>query len=251
LATALFLNSFWDGRLGQLPVESDSHDRYQICESQRMNDAREIHSAHPLFRVLRNGLLWHCTSPDEHLQIRVCGFIKPNKSPDGKYGRRPSACQALDGVSLFDFTSESEARVLDTPHKWQQFLGCAKPLTVILGLKKDRLLANLVSYPENRDITSQLECDGPIPWVEVCHRGQIPISAITCYLLVCAADYCRFKQLEILNEADLDQAATMCVAATRTRSEGQSNVQKINQSSEFKSLMEQVRRQAEKIRRQI
>src|SRR5208282_2398265 len=133
---------------------STARVRQQICGGQRMSDAREIHSAHPLFRELRNGLLWHCTSPEELLQIRTCGFIKPNERPDGKYGRLRSACQALDGVSLFDFTTESEARVLDTPHKWQQFLGCAKPLTVILGLKRDRLPGKLVPYPENRDITS-------------------------------------------------------------------------------------------------
>ena len=215
-----------------------------------MNDAREIHSTHPLFRELRNGLLWHCTSPEEYFQIRTCGFIKPNERPDGKYGRLRSACQALDGVSLFDFTTESEARVLDTPHKWQQFLGCAKPLTVILGLKRDRLPGKLVPYPENRDITSPFKCGGPIPWVEVCHCGQIPISAITCYLLVCAADYCRFKKLEILNEADLDHAVTVFAEVATMRSEEQSNVQKINQSPEFKAQMEQIRRQVEKIRRQ-
>jgi hypothetical protein len=122
-------NSFPEFILGwtiwQLVVESVHHDCHQICEGQLMNDAREIHSAHPLFRELRNGLLWHCTSPAEYLQIRTCGFIKPNSSTDGKYGRLPSACQALGGISLFDFTTESEARVLDTPDKWQQFLGCA------------------------------------------------------------------------------------------------------------------------------
>ena len=121
---------------------------------------------------------------------------------------------------------------------------------MILGLKRDRLLGKLIPYPENRDITNQLKCGGPIPWVEVCHCGQIPISTITCYLLVCAADYSRFKKLEILNEIDLGQATTVCAEAARLRSERQFNVQKINQSPEFKAQMEQVRRQAEKIRRQ-
>ena len=216
-----------------------------------MKDAREIYSTHPLFRELRNGLLWHCTSPTEYRQIRVSGFIKPNPSLDGKYGSLPSACQVLDGVSLFDFTTESEARVLDTPHKWQQFLGCAEPLTVILGLKRDQLPGRLLPYPENRDNTISLKCGGPIPWVEVCHRGQIPIAAITCYLLVCADDYRRFKKFEILNDADLDHAVTACAEVARTRRGEQFAVQKINQSPEFKAQMEQIRRQAEKTRRQI
>ena len=215
-----------------------------------MSDAGEIHSAHPLFRELRSGSLWHCTSPEEYFQIRTCGFIKPNERPDGKYGRLRSACQALDGVSLFDFTTESEARVLDTPHKWQQFLGCAEPLTVILGLKRDRLPGRLVPYPENRDVTSTLECGGPIPWVEVCHCGRIPISAITCYLLVCAADYRLFKKLETLNEPDLDNAANVCAKAARSPSGEGSNVQRINQSPKFKAQMDQISRQVEKMTRQ-
>jgi hypothetical protein len=216
-----------------------------------MKNAMEIHSAHSLFRELRNGLLWHCTSPEVYFKkIRTCGFIKPNNDPNGTYGRSPSACQAIDGVSLFDFTSESETQILGALDKWQQFLGCAKPLTIILGLKRDQLLRNLVPYPENRDRTSKLECSGPIPWVEVCHCGQIPISAITCHLLVCAGDYCRFKKLETLNEADVDHAVTVCSEAARTRSEGQFNVHKFNQSPEFKAQMEQMRHQVEKIRRQ-
>jgi len=215
-----------------------------------MNDTSEIHSEHPLFRELRNGLLWHCTSPEEYLQIQTCGFIKPNRNPVGTYGKQPSACQALDGVPLFDFTTESETRVLDTHHKWQQFLGCARPLTVILGLNRSRLLGRIVSYPELRDTTSSLKCSGPIPWVEVCHCGEIPISAIDCYLLVCAANYCRFKKLETLDEADLDPAIIGCAEEATTRSGELSDVQKINQLPEFKAQMEQIRRQVEKMRRQ-
>jgi len=107
--------------------------RHQIFGGQRMNDAREIHSAHRLFRELKKRLLWHCTSPKEYSEILTCGFIKPNTSPNGKYGILPSACQALDAVSLFDFKTQSEARVWESRDKWQQFIGCAKPLTVILA----------------------------------------------------------------------------------------------------------------------
>jgi len=235
----------WGGRTGQKAFELVHHDCHQICGDQRMNNAREIHSAHPLFRELRNGLLWHCTSPEKFLQIRTCGFIKPNDKPNGTYDKRPAACQALSGVPLFDFTTKSEMQIFETQNIWQQFLRRTEPVTVILGLKQDRLPGRVVQYPELRDITRPLNCTDPIPWVEACHIGQIPISAIACYLLVCAADYSRFKKLESLNEADVDHAATVCSEAARTRSEGQFNVQKFNQSPEFKAQMEQMRRQVE------
>ena len=215
-----------------------------------MNDARKIYSGHPLFRELRNGLLWHCTSPEEYLQIRACGFIKPNNSLGGKYGRLRSACQALDGVSLFDFTTEPETLVLGTADKWQQFLGCAKPHTIILGLKRDNMLGKVVPYPKNRDITNSLNCSGPIPWVEVCHCGQIQISSIAFYLLVYAFDYNQFKKFEILNEADINHAVTEYTVVVRSQPKDQLHVQKCNQSPELKVKMEQARRQAEKIKRQ-
>lgn len=237
----LFLNSVWDGRLGHLAFESVHNGCHEICEDRRMNNAREIHSAHPLYRALRNGLLWHCTSPQEYLQIRTCGFIKPNPSPVGKYGRLPSACQALDGVSLFDFESQPETRVLESRDKWQQFLGCAEPLTIILGLNLDRLPGRVVRYPELRDITRPLNCTDPIPWVEVCHCGQIPIFAIARYLLVCAVDYCRFEKLENLGDTDLHQAEILYAKAAWGRNRKQLDVSKINQSAEFKAQMEQVR----------
>jgi hypothetical protein len=218
-----------------------------------MSDATDIHSAHPLFRELRCGLLWHCTSPEELFQIQACGFIKPNKSQIGKYGALRSACQALDGVSLFDFTTEPETRVLDTPFKWQQFLRCAKPLTVILGMEPCRLTGKLVRYPENRDITSSLKCSGPIPWVEVCHRGQISISSITRYLLVCAADLGQFRRFEVFNQTILTESLKICdeVAATQSRDRAPLfDVQKFNNSPEFKAKMEQIKRQIDKIKGQ-
>ncbi len=199
-----------------------------------MDDEREIRSAHPLFRELRNGLLWHCTSPKEYFEIRACGFIKPNEAPDGKYGRQPSACQALGGVSLFDFTAQSEAQILEPRDKWQQFLGCAEPLTLILGINRNRLCGRLVAYPEIRDITRPLKCTDPIPWVEVCHQGCIPVSAITSYLLVCAADYRVFKKLQTINKNRLNRTVSEYAAEAMKQSERRSNVQQINKSPQFR-----------------
>ena len=47
-----------------------------------------------------------------------------------------------------------------------------------------------------------LKCDGPIPWVEVCHCGRILISSVTRHLLVVATDFNQCKFFEILEEAN-------------------------------------------------
>ena len=184
--------------------------------------------------------------------MRTDGFITPNNAQAGKYGKLRSACQELDGVSLFDFTSESTERVLGEAAKWQQFLGCSRPLTVVVGLARHRLPEKLVAYPENRDITPK-ECSGPIPWVEVCHCGPMPISAIARHLLVCAADYRRFKTLEVFDESALAHAETEYAKAAQAGIEEQAKlfakVREVTQSPEFKAQMEQANRRVEEMRK--
>ena len=121
--------------------------------------------------------------------------MKPN---DGRVDRRGKnyACQQLRCVSLFDFTTQPEAKVLGEAIKWQQFLGDVGPITVLLGFEKKKLPGRLIPYPENKKGTT-----GPvIPWVEVCHHGPIPASAIVSHILVCGADYFRFRKFENLDE---------------------------------------------------
>ena len=66
-------------------------------------------------------------------------------------------------------------------------------------MKRDRLAGKLTAYPANKEGTT-----GPvIPWVEVCHCDNIPVSAITSYLLVCPVDYRRFKKGAALDQATL------------------------------------------------
>src|SRR5256885_7979807 len=91
----------------------------------------------PIFHELRNGLLWHCTSPEEFTQIRKDGLIRFNDCRDLKYGEY--ACHELGGVSLFDFTSETVQRVIESSNRWEQFLGCARPVTLMLGLDSSLL----------------------------------------------------------------------------------------------------------------
>jgi hypothetical protein len=134
--------------------------------------------------------------------MRTEGFIKPNDGRVQKWGPNPSACQQLGGISLFDFSTEPIEKVLGEANKWQQFLGCARPLTVVLGLERTRLTVRLMPYPENKEDTT-----GPvIPWVEVCASGDIPITAVKTHILVCSVDLGRFYVHQALSESTLSKA---------------------------------------------
>lgn len=165
----------------------------------QMNSSTEIEAGHPLFMELRNGLLWHRTSPEDFRRIQMDGAIKPNDGRINRWGQR-YACQQLGATSLFDFTTAPEADVLFQAIKWQQFLGDFDPVTVLLGLGRNKLPGRLIPYPQNKEGTT----GNVIPWVEVCHCGPIPLSAVTSYLLVCPVDYRRFEKLERVDENGLN-----------------------------------------------
>ncbi len=166
-----------------------------------MNERAEIHAGHPLWRELRNGLLWHRTSTNDYRKIQADKCIKPNDGRSNRWGTS-YACQELGAVSLFDFTTQPEEKVLDDAIKWQQFLGDVGPVTVLLGFLKEKLLSRLIPYPDNKRGTT----GAVIPWVEVCHCGLMPISGVVSYLLVCATDYRRFRKINSLDEQTLSLA---------------------------------------------
>jgi hypothetical protein len=66
----------------------------------------------------------------------------------------------------------------------------------LLGIERSKLPDKLIRYPESKQGTT----GNVIPWVEVCHCGPIPTSAIVSYLLVCPVDYRRFKKFGKLDE---------------------------------------------------
>src|SRR5262249_38197542 len=142
-----------------------------------MNSFTDMDAEHPLFKELRNGLLWHRTSPDDYRQIQIDGVIRPN---DGRINRwnQEYACQQLGAISLFDFTTAPEADVVWEAVKWHQFLGDFDPVTILLGMERHRLTGKLIPYPDNKEGTT----GNVIPCVEVCHCGPIPTSAVSSYL---------------------------------------------------------------------
>jgi hypothetical protein len=133
-----------------------------------------------------------------YAQIRSDGLVRPNDGRVDRWGKE-YACQQLGGVSLFDFTTQPEARVLGEAIKWQQFLGDSDPVTILLGLDREKLTGRLIPYPQNKEGTT----GNIIPWVEVCHCGPIPTSMVISYLLICPVDYARFRKVPILDEATL------------------------------------------------
>jgi hypothetical protein len=182
-----------------------------------MSISAEIEAGQPLFKELRNGMLWHSTSAEHYRRIRTDGLIKPNDGRIDRWGK-PYACQQLDAVSLFDFTTEPEDKVLGESFKWQQFLGDFDPVTVVLGIERSKLSGKLIPYPESKQGTT----GNVIPWVEVCHCGPIPTSAIVSYLLVCPVDYRQFKKTESLTEQMLSRVEAEfgpIVGAERERQE--------------------------------
>jgi hypothetical protein len=166
-----------------------------------MSSLTEIYAGHPLFRELRNGLLWHRTSPTDYRQIQVDGVIMPNNGRVKRWSAPPYACQQLGAISLFDFTTYPEEEVLEEAIRWQQFLGDFDPVTVLLGIEPSKVTGKLIPYPLNKERTTGYV----IRYVELCHCGPIPTTAVISYLLVCPIDYSRFMKLDTLDEATLSR----------------------------------------------
>ncbi len=210
-----------------------------------MSDEKEIKAGHPLLPILRNGLLWHRTSTKEYRQIRADGFIKPNDGRVNRWGGQ-YACQQLGGISLFDFTTHPEPLILGEAIKWQQFLGDAGPVTVILGVDKNRLQSRVIPYPANKEGTT----GNVIPWVEVCHCGPISVSAVVCYLLVCSFDYKQFSLHQELDEQTLiglESEYGRIVSIARERgakhiAQLNEKIRAVTESSEFKARMARAKR---------
>lgn len=164
----------------------------------------EISQSDQLFKILRTDLLWHCTSPDAYRSILRGGAILPAQGSKSRWGNRPYACQTLGAVCLFDFFAPAEEKVLKTINRWSQFIVSSSPVTVIVGVSPDRLPGRLVRHPENRDTTSD-DSSVPIPYVEVCHVGAIPVSAFETHLLVCSEHHRRFRVLLELTESVIEE----------------------------------------------
>ncbi len=170
-----------------------------------------------LLTELMKDTLWHCTSKSAFGQILADGVIQVNDGRVKKWGNRPHACQFLGAVCLFDFHTPTHQQVRDTIDRWQDFIFCSPPVTVVIGLTRYRLPGRLIRYPATRDLTS-LEATGcgivgPIPHVEVCHPGSIPTNMISHVILV--SHHQRFRVCEPFNPDTVFQTVEELIEQAR------------------------------------
>jgi hypothetical protein len=204
-----------------------------------MSNYANIIRTHRLLSELRQGL-WHCTSPSEFRQIIRDHFIKPNDGTGHKWGPRPYACQELGAVSLFDFQTPTQEKVLETSNRWGPFV-CRHPTTVAVGLNRDLIASKLVPYPDNKINTT----GAVIPYVETCHCGPIPITAITKCLLICSVDCARFYVEPVLADPRLAEVErefqSIMAAAEAERAKGIEQVNAREKSPELRRLFREAR----------
>lgn len=156
-----------------------------------------------LLTELQKGEYWHCTCPTAFSAILNDSCIKP-ATGRSRFGIKPSAAQYLRAVPLFDWLAPRWEEVLDRPDIWS-FFGM-KPFTVAIGVDPSQLPNKILRYPATKDLTSMESAGeiigGPFPFVEVLHRGPVPITAMTRVLAISARIHHDFQ---IIDKMDMDR----------------------------------------------
>ncbi len=154
-----------------------------------------------IYYSVRKGLS-HCTSIEGLKKIHETEVILPSGSSQMQYWNRTFAAHT-SAVSLFDFESAPEEKALEQACKWIEMFLHHKPTTVVIGLNRGRLAANLKrNYylePGGSDAAfkrGDFKRGNFIPYVESLHKGPILLDAITKYIAVCAADISVFESIE-------------------------------------------------------
>ncbi len=145
------------------------------------------------FWPLLRGNIWHATSFDGARGILKDGAIR-HDIDRAEYGK--SFCQALGGISLFDFTAPLEdiASQYDNWHGWFGSQGHLKGRSVVwFKLGRDALGDAVKSVADTLIEWKETGYRKIIPHVEVCHRGSIPVSAISGALVNSAVDQTLFE----------------------------------------------------------
>ena len=81
-----------------------------------------------------------------------------------------------------------------------------EPFTVAIGVDPSQLPNEIFRYPATKDLTSMESAGeiigGPFPFVEVLHRGPVPITAMTRVLAISARIHHDFQ---IIDKMDMDR----------------------------------------------
>lgn len=132
-----------------------------------------------MWPVLR-GNLWHTTDGLGYSGIIASGAILPSGSgvkTNSGYANGNTLARKLGAVALFDFKSDTERQAKSEAYKWEYYLtNDGRILLRIEPALRPALIAN-EEWTNHRGWQS-------CPFVEVWHRGQIPIAQVTAAILV-------------------------------------------------------------------
>ncbi len=147
-----------------------------------------------LWSVLKTGL-WHSTHPVRYRAILDGGEIRPDGGQNGNV-YQGSYAASIGAVSLFDFEKASEEDGLGIyTTRWSTHLRSPDtPVTVWIGLHRDRLPGRLVPADEVRERATANKLNY-YPRVEACHVGGVPTYAFAAVLAVSSANPCQFETL--------------------------------------------------------
>ncbi len=149
-----------------------------------------------LWPVLKPGL-WHSTHPVRYRAILDGGEIRPDGGQNGNV-HRGSYAVSIEAVSLFDVEKATEEDGLGIyTTSWSTHLRSPDtPVTVWIGLNRDRLPSPLVPADEVRERATANKLNY-YPRVEACHVGPIPVDAFADVLAVSTAKPYQFETLSI------------------------------------------------------
>jgi hypothetical protein len=150
-----------------------------------------------LYRRIRGGV-YHSTSISGWRGIRERGEILPNDGslPFSHGQSRVSCCRHLGGISLLDLRNPPWPLVgHDSLTNWTCFLRNHHPITLLLQIDPDALLARLLF---DRERLTQLNLRMPfVPEAEVCYLRAIPMTAIQRAYLICAHKHTLFEVVSV------------------------------------------------------
>lgn len=151
---------------------------------------------HSLWSIL-DKKLWHATSVDALRNITREGQITVSKNP-----RYPSSlCYSLDSVCLFDF-GETAKEFDNQFNNWCGWFGSQQQdrIAVWLEINRANVGCCLLNAGESHSIWRQNLSKKFIPGVEACHRGSLPISAVSKLLLIARDDKSVFSYSKLKSE---------------------------------------------------
>lgn len=147
-----------------------------------------------LWKKLR-GHMWHATSFKSAREIVASAAIRHDMNRDGF---KNGYCRVNGGVSLFDF-SDTEERIADQSHNWQSWLGHQRYIrgraVVWFRINREAVRDSVKSVADTGAAwhAGGHHANKYIPYVEVCHAGSIPLSAIDGSLVISSANNALFE----------------------------------------------------------